>query len=128
MKRRHSDAAERPVEIDETYIGSDRRRASGHRGDHHERKVLSLVDRQGGRAKSIAVERVTARELLPIMRRNVSRYAHIMTDEGSWYSPLPLSSTSTMPSSMSNMSTFACRIVAFIRIPLKAFSRFSNAA
>src|SRR5689334_25404149 len=42
-----------PVEVDETYIGQDRPRVPGHRGGHHKRKVLSLVERNTGRSKSM---------------------------------------------------------------------------
>jgi transposase-like protein len=78
------------VEIDETYIGQDKPRQHGHRGGHHKRKVLSLVDRTTGRAKSMVVETVSAKELVPILRANIAREAHIMSDEASWYSPLSL--------------------------------------
>jgi hypothetical protein len=52
--------------------------------------VLSLVDRTTGRAKSMVVETVSAKELVPILRANIAREAHIMSDEASWYSPLSL--------------------------------------
>jgi transposase-like protein len=78
------------VEIDETYIGQERPRQHGARGGHHKRKVLSLVDRATGRAKSIVVETVSAKHLVPILRANIAREAHIMSDEASWYSPLSL--------------------------------------
>jgi transposase-like protein len=78
------------VEVDETYIGQDRPRKSGHRGGHHKRKVLSLVDRNSGRAKSMVVETVAAKHLVPILRKSISRDAHVMTDDASWYSPLSI--------------------------------------
>lgn len=78
------------VEIDETYIGQERPRQHGHRGGHHKRKVLSLVDRTTGRAKSIVVDRVSAKHLVPILRKNIAREAHILSDDASWYSPLSL--------------------------------------
>jgi len=78
------------VEIDETYIGQDRPRAYGHRGGHHKRKVLSLVDRTTGRAKSVVVENVTVKTLVPILRENIAREARILSDDASWYSPLSL--------------------------------------
>ena len=78
------------VEVDETYIGQDKPRQSGHRGGHHKRKVLSLVDRTTGRAKSVVVETVAAKYLVPILRANIAKSAHVMTDDGSWYSPLSL--------------------------------------
>jgi transposase-like protein len=76
------------VEIDETYVGQDRPRGAGHRGGHHKRKVLSLVDRTTGRAKSMVVESVSAKHLVPILKANIAREAHILSDEASWYFPL----------------------------------------
>ena len=79
-----------PVEIDETYIGTDGKRRRGHRGGHHKRKVLSLIDRNTGRAKSVVVERVNARSLVPLLRLNIAQQAHVMSDDASWYAPLAL--------------------------------------
>lgn len=78
------------VEIDETYIGNDRPREPGHRGGHHKRKVLSLIDRTTGRAKSMQVETVASKVLIPLLLKNVSPSAHVMTDEATWYYPLAL--------------------------------------
>jgi len=78
------------VEVDETYIGNDKPRESGHRGGHHKRKVLSMIDRTTGQAKSMTVERVAAKYLLPILRKNIAPGAHIMTDDAVWYAPLSL--------------------------------------
>src|SRR5690242_18266248 len=61
-----------PVEVDETYIGQDRPRVPGHRGGHHKRKVLSLVERNTGRSKSMVVETVAAKHLIPILRKNIA--------------------------------------------------------
>lgn len=78
------------VEVDETYIGTDRRRASGHRGGHHKRKVLSLIDRNSGRARSMVVERVDIRSLLPLLSKNIHPSARVVTDDASWYRSLSL--------------------------------------
>jgi transposase-like protein len=78
------------VEVDETYIGNDKPRESGHRGGHHKRKVLSMIDRATGQAKSMTVERVAAKYLVPILRKNIAPGAHIMTDDAVWYAPLSL--------------------------------------
>jgi transposase-like protein len=79
-----------PVEVDETYIGQDRKPISGHRGGHHKRKVLSLVERNTGRAHSMVVETVSAKHLVPLLRKNIDADAHVVTDDASWYSPLSL--------------------------------------
>lgn len=51
-------------------------------------KVLSLVDRDTGRARSFVIDRVDRETIIPIVRENVSREARMMTDEGKWYRPL----------------------------------------
>jgi transposase-like protein len=80
------------VEVDETFIGNDRTLKPKHtkkgRGYHHKHKVLSLVDRATGRAKSIVVDDLKATTLLPILRENIAKEAHIMTDEASQYAKL----------------------------------------
>jgi transposase-like protein len=78
------------VEVDETYVGKGGLRPHGHRGGHHKNKVLSLVDRNTGRAKSVVVQTVNAKTLLPILRKNIAEGAHVMTDDAKWYKPLSL--------------------------------------
>lgn len=72
------------VEVDETFIGKlkgvEKRRAF-----HHKMKVLALVDRDSGKARTMAVDNVKAETLMPIVIANVSREARIMTDEHSGY-------------------------------------------
>ena len=72
------------VEVDETFIGQlkgvEKRRAF-----HHKMKVLALVDRDSGRARTIVVDDVKAETLLPIVKANVAREARVMTDEHSGY-------------------------------------------
>lgn len=75
------------VEVDETYIGhepgTEKKRAF-----HHKMKVVSLVDRATGRAKSFVVDSVNQATVLPIIRENVAREAAMMTDQAYWYRPL----------------------------------------
>lgn len=75
------------VEADETYIGrepgTEKKRAF-----HHKMKVVSLVDRATGRAKSFVVDHVNQATVLPIIRENVAREAAMMTDQAYWYRPL----------------------------------------
>ena len=74
------------VEIDETYIG----RKDGYevrRGAWHKNAVLSLVERNG-RAKSFHVENTSKQDVLPIVRTNVARETHVMTDEAVQYARL----------------------------------------
>lgn len=74
------------VEIDETFIG----RKAGievKQGVNHKRAVLTLVER-GGPARSFHVENVTKTEVLPIVRENLDRESHVMTDEAARYAKL----------------------------------------
>lgn len=75
------------VEVDETFIGNDpdRPKVANARGYQHKMKVLSLVDRTTGRAKSMVVNDVTAKSLLPILRENIAREAVVYTDEAGQY-------------------------------------------
>ena len=80
------------VEVDETFIGHDRTIKPKHtkkgRGYHHKHKVLSLVDRATGRARSMVVDDLKAATLVPILRDNIAKEARIMTDEASQYAKL----------------------------------------
>jgi transposase-like protein len=77
------------VEVDETYIGRDQTiKPKGEkrgRGFHHKNKVLSLVDRNSGQARSFVVDDVKASTLVPIIRENLSREARLVTDEALQY-------------------------------------------
>jgi transposase-like protein len=77
------------VEVDETYIGRDKSiKPDGMkkgRGFHHKNKILSLVDRNSGQARSFVVDDVKASTLAPIVRENLAREAKLMTDESSVY-------------------------------------------
>lgn len=76
------------VEVDETFIGHDKSiKPKGEkrgRGYHHKNKVLSLVDRNSGQARSLVVDDVKAATLAPIVRANLSREATLMTDEAAY--------------------------------------------
>ena len=75
------------VEVDETFIGhlkgTEKRAAY-----HHKMKVLALIDRDTGKARTMVVEGVTAAHLMPIINANVAREATIMTDEHFAYNPV----------------------------------------
>jgi transposase-like protein len=72
------------VEADETFIG--RKPGMEKRvGYEHKFKVLSLVDRSTGRARSMVVDTITAPEIVPLVRANIAREAHLMTDEARHY-------------------------------------------
>jgi transposase-like protein len=80
------------VEVDETYVGKDPAfplapdmRAYGNRQKY---KVLSLVDRTSGQARSFVVDDMKAKSVHPIVRGNLAREARLMTDESHLYKRL----------------------------------------
>lgn len=73
------------VEIDETYIGRDRTKEQKAGGSSHKMKVLTLVDRETGRARSVTFDNFRKEEVGPIVRQNVAREAVLMTDEALIY-------------------------------------------
>ena len=77
------------VEVDETFIGHDQTVKPKHskkgRGYAHKHKVLALVDRQTGRARSMVVDDLKASTLVPILKENIDRETRILTDEAGQY-------------------------------------------
>ena len=80
------------VEVDETFIVHDKAIKPKHskkgRGYHHKHKVLALVDRSTGRAKSMVVDDLKAKTLFPILKENIAKEATVYTDEASQYKDL----------------------------------------
>ena len=72
------------VEVDETFIGREPG-AVKKPGYGHKMKVLSLVDRETGRARSMVVDSVGKETVLPILRENISNEARLLTDEARQY-------------------------------------------
>lgn len=76
------------VEVDETFIGHDKSiKPKGQkkgRGYHHKYKVLSLVER-GGKVRSIVVDDLRAKTIVPILREQIDRESRVMTDEAGYY-------------------------------------------
>jgi transposase-like protein len=75
------------VEVDETFIGRVKG-APVKRAFHHKMKVLALVDRETGRARTMVVDNVNAATLMPIVIANVAKEATIMTDEAVAYTKI----------------------------------------
>jgi transposase-like protein len=74
------------VEVDETFWGNRKPRGQKKgRGYAHKEKILSLVERGGGRVRSHHVERVDAATLAPILREQIAQDSRIITDEASQY-------------------------------------------
>ena len=74
------------VEVDETFIGR-KQGAEIKRGFGHKHAVLTLVERSGS-ARSFHVDSVTKEEVMPIIRANLDRESHVMTDETNRYAHL----------------------------------------
>jgi transposase-like protein len=72
------------VEVDETFIGRDKDKPIKG-GWSHKNKVLSLVDRTTGRAKSVHIKDLTKKSIHPILRENIAKEATIFTDEANIY-------------------------------------------
>jgi len=72
------------VEVDETLIGR-LKGAPVKRAFHHKMKVLALVDRDSGRARTMVVDNVNTATLLPIVMANIAKETRVMTDEANAY-------------------------------------------
>jgi transposase-like protein len=72
------------VEVDETFIGREPGKPV-RRAFHHKMKVLTLVDRERGQARSIVVDDLKPATIAPILRENMVREARLMTDEAGHY-------------------------------------------
>lgn len=75
------------VEVDETFIGKEPGERP-RRGIGWKMKVLSLVDRETGRARSIVVDDLRKDTLAPILRANIAKEAIIYSDEASHYTAI----------------------------------------
>jgi transposase-like protein len=75
------------VEVDETFLGRDPAKPK-RRGTAHKYKVLSLVDRATGKARSMVIDDLKAKTVVPVLKRNIARESRIMTDEAGQYRKL----------------------------------------
>jgi len=72
------------VESDETFLG----RLKGQpkrRAFHHKMKVLTLIERDSGQARSVVIDNVKHKTLAPILRKHIAKEAKLMTDEAGGY-------------------------------------------
>ena len=72
------------VEVDETFIGIDPAQAPN-RGPHSKMKVLSLIERETGRARSMVFDHLSMQDVVPLVEANLHREAHLRTDESTLY-------------------------------------------
>jgi transposase-like protein len=73
------------VESDETFLSRRRRKGDPSLHGQPKMKVLTLIDRETGQAKSTVIQNLRQDTLLRIIDRNVSREARIMTDQAAYY-------------------------------------------
>lgn len=76
------------VEADETFIGIEPGEPKAKAGGNHKMKVLTLIDRNTGRAKSEVLDFISAKAIGEIVVANLSREAILMTDEARHYQKL----------------------------------------
>lgn len=70
------------VEADETFIGREPGVPKA-RAYHHKMKVLSLLDRDAGKVRSVVVDDIKPETLRPIIEANILKEASLFTDESS---------------------------------------------
>ena len=75
------------VEVDETYIGSKAGMKKHPKavGPHHKLRVVALVDRETGKARSMPANSMVKSEVAEIVRDNVAKEAILNTDEAHLY-------------------------------------------
>lgn len=73
------------VEVDETYIGQNPDAPASRLAIRNMNAVLTLVDRNSGRAKSMVVDHLTTAAVAEILRENMAPEATLMTDEAKFY-------------------------------------------
>jgi transposase-like protein len=72
------------VEADETYIGRLEGVPKQKHGGAHKNVVLTLVERGGG-ARSFHVDSTSVADIVPLVRKNIAKESHLMTDEARHY-------------------------------------------
>lgn len=80
------------VEVDETYIGNKsgtRRRGKRPSAYRHKFAVLTLVERDGS-ARSFQIERAKSSTVVPVVSKNVSHEATVMTDGAKHYTRMKI--------------------------------------
>lgn len=73
------------VESDEAFLSRRRRKGDKPLHKQHKMKVLTLIDRDAGRARSTVLRDLSHGSIWQVVSKNVSREARLMTDEASHY-------------------------------------------
>ena len=74
------------MEVDETFLGTDPDAVAKMKRKRkttwsEKMKVLSLVDRASGQARSFVVDTLSAKDVAPILSENIAKEARLLTDE-----------------------------------------------
>jgi len=72
------------VESDETFLWNEPGKEIK-KGYAHKRKILSLIDRNSGHSRSMVIDAVDAKTIVPILQENINKEARIVTDEAGQY-------------------------------------------
>jgi transposase-like protein len=78
------------VEVDEMFMGIDASKPKPKSGPSQKRKVLSLIDRNTGRARSMVIHSLKGKSLVPLLRKHVAPEASVLTDDAGYYASLSL--------------------------------------
>ncbi|HRD27671.1 MAG TPA: IS1595 family transposase [Caulobacter sp.] len=73
------------VEVDETYLGIDPDKPKSRTTIRNMNMVMTLIDRQTGRARSLVVDHLNAATVTEILNANLAREARLITDEATSY-------------------------------------------
>jgi transposase-like protein len=73
------------VEVDETYIGRDPQEPITGAGHQHKMKVVSMIDRTSGQARSIVVDFVSTKTITDVVTANIAQDARLITDAAPVY-------------------------------------------
>jgi transposase-like protein len=78
------------VEVDETFIGQDPDAKPSKMAIRNMNAVMTLVDRQTGRAHSIVmpVDRLNAEDIAGVLSANIAKEARLLTDDARFYKPV----------------------------------------
>jgi len=72
------------VESDETFLWNEPGKEI-RKGYAHKRKILSLIDRNSGHSRSMVIDAVDAKTIVPILQENIDKEARVMTDGAGQY-------------------------------------------
>ena len=73
------------VEADETFIGQNPDAPKSKMAIRNMNAVMTLVDRETGRARSMVVDKLNAETVAEILKANLVKEARLMTDEAKFY-------------------------------------------